>query len=260
MADDLIDTYLQDVRRHLPMTGAYRKRILEELRDHLDHSAAELESDEMTTQDAIERAIASLGPATQVAERFRAAATSRTRLLAVLAGSGGVVGLTAIRLANILHADGERLGTDVRYSLVWAVGMASAAAVIGLLLALALRLGPRRSEMKAAIATAILGLAAIGVFHLANDGTFVRGPGSDAWRLVALGAGVATATLLLVAIRRSRSAFEGATRATFAAMVGLAAHYTVLDQNGPLALIAAAALAVAWLWALVELVRERPLA
>lgn len=260
MAEDLIDIYVQDVRRHLPMTGAYRKRILEELRDHLQHAVAELESNGMSAKAATEAAITSLGPSAEVARRFRAAATRWTRLLAVLAGCGAFVGLAATRLANILHADGERLGTDVRYSLVWAIGVVSGAAVVGLLLALALRLGPRRLEMKGAIATAVLGLAAIGVFHFANDGTLDSGPDSDVWRFVALGAGVTTSALLLVVIRRTRSGFDGAVWATFAAMLLLAAHYTLLDQDGPAALVAVVALAIAWLWALAALVRERPLA
>ncbi|MCZ7525901.1 MAG: permease prefix domain 1-containing protein [Acidimicrobiia bacterium] len=260
MAEVLIDVYVEEVRRHLPMTGAYRKRILEELRDHLEDAASELESDGMTAHAATQEAIASLGSATQVARRFRAAATGRTRLLAALAGCGALIGFAAVRLANVLHADGERLGADVRYSLVWAIGLASGAAVVGLLIAVGLRLGPRRLEVKGAIATAVLALAGIGVFHLANDGTLERGPDSDVWRLGALGAGVAASTLLLVAIRRTRSGLDRAGWVTFAAMLLLAAHYTVLDQDGPAALAAVVALAVAWLWALAALVRERPLA
>lgn len=260
MAEDLIDFYVEDVRRRLPMTGAYRKRILEELRDHLDHATAELESNGMTARAAAEEAIASLGPATEVARQFRPAATGRTRLLAVLAACGGLVGLAAIRLANVLHADGERLGADARYSLVWAVGLLSGAAVIGLLFALGLRLGPRRLEVAGAIATAVLALVGIGFFHLANDGTLNHGPDSDVLRFIALGAGVVTSMLLLVAVRRTGSRFDGAVGVTFAAMLLLAAHYTVLDQDGPAALIAVMVLVAAWLWTLAVLVREQPLA
>ncbi|HAS11424.1 MAG TPA: hypothetical protein DCS55_13055 [Acidimicrobiaceae bacterium] len=260
MAEDLIEAYVEEVRSRLPMTGAYRKRILEELRDHLDHAAAEFESNGMTARAATEEAIASLGPATEIAQQFGPAATGRTRLLAVLAGCGALVGLAALRLANVLQADGERLGADVRYSLVWAVGVLSVGAVAGLLLALGLRLGPRRVEVARAIAATVLALGGLGAFHLANDGTLDGKTDVDVVRLVALGAGVLASMLFLLAVRRAGSRFDGAVAATFAAMLLLAAHYTVLDQDGRAALVAVLVLAGAWLWTLTVLVREQPLA
>lgn len=260
MVGELIDRYLQDVRGHLRITGAYEKRVLEELRDHLEQASADVEADGLSAQDATEQAIASLGPASEVAGRFAPAATHRTRLLAILAGLGALVGLAAVRVANDLHADGERLGADIRYSLVWAIGIVAAAAVVGLLVALGLRLGARQRAMRGAVAAAALGLVAIGAFHLANDGTLDAGPGPDAWRLAALGAGVTAASLVLVAIRNAATALAGPALATFGALLLLTVHYTVLDQRGPIALVGVTALAVAWLWALVTLVRERPLA
>lgn len=260
MVDELIDRYLQDVHRHVQITGPYRKRILQELRDHLEQATADLESNGLAAQDATEQAIATLGPASEVARRFPPMATRRTRLLAVLAGIGASVGLGAIPVAGSLHASGERLGADLRYSLVWALGVGAAAAAVGLLLAIALRLGGRQPAVKAAAAIAAVGLAAMGAFHLANDGSLDRGPGPDAWRLAALGAGVATSSLLLFAFRQTTTPFAGAARMTLSALLLLAFHYTVLDQRGPIALIGVTALALAWLWALAILVRERPLA
>lgn len=260
MAGELIDRYLQDVHGHLQITGAYRKRVLEELRDHLEQASADIESDGLSAQDATEQAIASLGPACEVAGRFVPAATRRTKLLTVLAGIGAVVGLAAVPIANELHADGERVGADVGYSLVWAIGIVAAVAVVGLLLALALRLGGRQRAMRGAFVAAALGLVAIGAFHLANDGSLDAGPGADAWRLTALGAGVVAAGLSLVAIRRTATALAGSALATFGALLLLAVHYALLDQRGPIALVGVAALALAWLWALGTLVRERPLA
>jgi hypothetical protein len=260
MVGELIDRYLHDVHGHLRVTGAYEKRVLEELRDHLEQATADIESDGLSAHEATEQAIASLGPASEVAGRFAPAATRLTRFLAVLAGLGALVGLGAMRVANDLHADGERLGADVRYSVVWSIGIAAAVTVLGLLVALALRLGGRQRAMRGAVAAAAIGLGAIGAFHLANDGSLDTGPGPDAWRLTALGAGVAASGLFLVASRRAGTTFAGPALATFGALTLLTVHYTVLDQRGPMALVGVTALALAWLWALGTLVRERPLA
>lgn len=260
MAEDLIDTYVTELREHLPMTGPYLTRVLEETRDHLEHQRAELQTSGMTADSATAKAIAALGPVTEYAQRFNAAATSRTRLLAALAGCGALAWLGTIRLANTLHAEGERFGADLRYSMVWAVGLLSAAAVIGLLLAVVLRLGARRPEVKAAALTVVLAFVGLGGFHLANDGTLERGPGPDAWRLAALGAFVAGSALLLIAFRRMGHRLDRATWLTTSATVLLVFHYTVFDERGPLALIAVATLAFGCVWVVGALVRERHLA
>lgn len=260
MADDLIDLYVAELRDHLPMTGAYRTRILEETRDHLENNRSELQSTGMTADAATEEAIAALGPATEFARQFDAAATSRTRLLAALAGCGALVWLGAIRLANTLHAEGEQLGADVRYSFVWTIGLVSGAAVVGLLLAMLLRLGPRRPEVKGATLAAVLALVGLGAFHLANDGTLERGPDPTAWRLIALGGAVAGSTLLLVAIRRTAWGLDRAMWLITVAVVLLVCHYTVLDQDGPTAVIAMTTFAAGCVWMLSALVRERHLA
>lgn len=260
MVGELIDTYLRDVHGHLQITGAYRQRVLEELRDHIEEASAALESGGMSPEHATEHAIAAVGPAPEVARRFAPAATRRTRLLGGLAGIGGLVWLAAVRIANHLHADGQRLGDDVQYSLVWAIGAVSAVAVVGLLLALALRVGGPQRAMKGTVAAAVVALLAIGAFHLANDGSLEAGPGPDRWRLVALSAGVASAGLFLVVIRTNVNEFVGPALGAFGGLLLLAVHYTLLDQRGPIAIVGVTALALSWLWALGALVRERPLA
>lgn len=252
--------YVAELREHLPMTGPYRARVLEETRDHLEHLRAELQSSGMTADAATEQAIAALGPVTEYAQRFDAAATSRTRLLAALAGCGALAWLGTIRLANTLHAEGERLGADLQYSIVWTIGLLSAATAIGLLLAVVLRLGPRRPDVKAAALAVVLALGGLGAFHLANDGTLQRGPGPDAWRLAALGAAVAGSALLLIAFRRMGHRLDRATWLTTSATVLLVCHYTVLDERGPVALVAVATLAFGGVWVVGDLLRERHLA
>ena len=214
----------------------------------------------MTADAATEEAIAALGSAAEFAQRFDAAATSRTRLLAALAGCGALVWLGTVRLANTLHAEGERLGADLRHSVVWTIGLLSAAAAVGLLLAIVLRLGPRRPEVRVAALTVVLAVVGLGAFHLANDGTLERGPAPEAWRLAALGAAVAGSALLLIAFRRMGQRLDRATWLTTCATVLLVCHYTVLDERGPLALIALATLALGCVWMLGALVRERHLA
>jgi hypothetical protein len=104
----MIDRYLADLAACLHVPRHRRRRILDEVRDHLDDSAVSLLSEGLTAAEAEERAIASFGPADVVAAQFnRQEAAAFTRVAPVLMVACGLTVLGGFALATLLQPTGN---------------------------------------------------------------------------------------------------------------------------------------------------------
>jgi hypothetical protein len=82
--DEQIRTYLKRVRSSLHVRKEQRRRVLEEIKSHLDDGTATYMRSGATRQQAIERAIEELGPPEAVAEAFTDEVASRPNSTGIL--------------------------------------------------------------------------------------------------------------------------------------------------------------------------------
>jgi hypothetical protein len=95
-----IDDYLAAVSDRLHVPRAQRRRILDEVRDHLADATTDLEASGITVPDARRQAIAAFGPPGQLAREFNAqAATATMRRTPLVIGAGGAAVASGFVLA-----------------------------------------------------------------------------------------------------------------------------------------------------------------
>lgn len=105
---ELIEGYLGDLSGRITRPGRPEGRLLTELRDHLEDSAAAHIERGMTPTDAARQAIELAGPSTAIAEDWKARRNRRRRRqrnkVATLIGTAAAA--TALAVAQ--HAQGRR--------------------------------------------------------------------------------------------------------------------------------------------------------
>lgn len=261
-ANPLIEEHLFKIGAELRVRGRYRDRVLAEIRAHLEDATDAAMARGLAQPEATELAIADVGTASAVAERFTPQASGFTRLSIGMATLGVVLAAASSRAANELHADGARLGSSALYTVVWAVGWVSLLFLASPMVALFVRHRGRlgRSGALSIVALSASALAALG-FHFANDGSLSWGPDADLWRsvLVVLGA---VATLALAAmIRRTRLVSRWPLVLIGSGLALVAVHYLILrEQGGATAIAGLLLLAAGGSACTIALGRQRPLA
>jgi hypothetical protein len=259
--DALIEARLVEIDAALGLRGRYRDRVIAEIRAHLLDATDAAVARGQSHQEAIELAVAELGPPEALAERFTPHATAFTRACGAAPVAGILLGVVAWRLLGPLHANGGRLGSSIPYTaaciLAWVSTLLVFAPVVALVVRHRGRLG--RSGRLGTAALVVTALAAIG-FHFANDGTLNRGPDPDVWRVLLILLSAAGILGLSAMVRRTRLISFWPLAIVGCGIALVVVHYVALNDGGTTAALGLVLVAVGGAAVAGALGRERPLA
>ena len=260
--NDLIDAYLEDLRRAVPAPPGVVRTMVREAEDHLRDSCARHVADGLEPTAAMARAIEEFGPAEIVARSFvqSGRVLPRPTRITRWAGRAGLIGFAALvvglvllntSVAEVHHKPGP--GDDIGWGITVAVIAAGVTLLLFAVAGLTVRLGRRLGRLGVLGNTiliaalplslpfgyggilALLGFLALGFTLLAVA----------AWRAGDLSR---PAVVLLIAGPALAAAIVVATE-IFDAGSGDASEYMVF---------AVVPTVIGWIWMNVSLAREQP--
>lgn len=240
----LIDEAVVQPTHMLRIGGRYRRRVIDELTDHVTATAERLVAEGHSDEEAVCVAVQRLGPADTLAAQYAPLPGPGARWAGVSFFAGIIIVSAKNWAANHLHEHGGRLGKDLGYSAVWLVGWLGIIATAAPFLAVITRYAAHVTVPVVVCILTLGGAAMFGAsFRLTSDGTITNGPDASTCQLAMIGSALAGAAAHLAIVTHRGGVDPKPIAGTVIGITLVAIHYTTGSPHDPIALIGIAIIA-----------------